>query len=56
MNLGGQALLNIILTKKKVDVENTLTIVNVQTCPLTKIRLEGSGSQGHNGLKDIEVF
>ncbi len=55
MNLSGRAF-KYHLDKQKLDLENTLTIVDDLALPLTKIRLRGSGSDaGHNGLKDIQA-
>ncbi len=54
MNLSGRAF-KYWLDKEKVQVENTLTVVDDLALPLDKIRLRSSGSSaGHNGLKDIE--
>ena len=54
MNLSGRAF-KYWMDKEKVDVENTLTIVDDLSLPLDKLRLRPSGSAaGHNGLKDIE--
>lgn len=56
MNLSGRAF-KYHLDKEKVDISNTLTIVDDLALPLTKIRLRGSGSDaGHNGLKDIQAI
>jgi PTH1 family peptidyl-tRNA hydrolase len=55
MNLSGRAF-RYWLEKEKIDVSNTLTIVDEIALPLQKIRLRPSGSHaGHNGLKDIEA-
>ena len=55
MNLSGRAF-KYHLDKEKVELENTLTIVDDIALPLTKLRLRGSGSDaGHNGLKDIQA-
>jgi PTH1 family peptidyl-tRNA hydrolase len=55
MNLSGRAF-KYYLDKEKIDIENTLTIVDDLALPLNKIRLRGSGSDaGHNGLKDIQT-
>lgn len=55
MNLSGRAF-KYYLDKEKIDLNNTLTIVDDLALPLTKIRLRGSGSDaGHNGLKDIQA-
>jgi PTH1 family peptidyl-tRNA hydrolase len=55
MNLSGRAF-KYYLDKEKIEVENTLTVVDDLALPLSKIRLRGSGSDaGHNGLKDIQA-
>ena len=55
MNLSGKAF-KYWMDKEKVDVENTLTIVDDLALPISKIRLRASGSDaGHNGLKDIQL-
>ena len=55
MNLSGKAF-KYWLDKEKVDIQNTLTIVDELALPLNKIRLRPSGSDaGHNGLKDIHA-
>jgi PTH1 family peptidyl-tRNA hydrolase len=44
------------MDKEKIELGNTLTIVDDLAIPLEKIRLRGSGSDaGHNGLKDIQL-
>ncbi len=54
MNLSGRAM-KYWLTKEKIEVENSLTIVDDLALPLTKLRLRKSGSDaGHNGLRDIQ--
>jgi PTH1 family peptidyl-tRNA hydrolase len=54
MNLSGKAF-KYYQDKEKVELENTLTIVDDLALPLSKLRLRGSGSDaGHNGLKDIQ--
>ncbi len=56
MNLSGRAF-KYWLDKSKVEVENTLTVVDDLALPLSKIRLRPSGSDaGHNGLKDIQAI
>lgn len=56
MNLSGRAF-RYYADKEKIDVENTLTIVDDLALPLSKLRLRGSGSDaGHNGLKDIQAI
>jgi PTH1 family peptidyl-tRNA hydrolase len=55
MNLSGKAF-KYYLDKEKIEIDNTLTIVDDLALPLSKIRLRGSGSDaGHNGLKDIQA-
>ncbi len=55
MNLSGKAF-KYWMDKEKVDIENTLTIVDELALPLSKVRLRASGSDaGHNGLKDIQL-
>lgn len=55
MNLSGKAL-KYWMDKEKVEINNTLTIVDELALPLSKLRLRGSGSDaGHNGLKDIQL-
>jgi PTH1 family peptidyl-tRNA hydrolase len=55
MNLSGRAF-RYWLEKEKIEVDNTLTIVDEIAIPLDKLRLRPSGSHaGHNGLKDIEA-
>lgn len=54
MNLSGKAF-KYWLDKERLDLENTLTIVDELALPLDKLRIRGSGSAGgHNGLKSIE--
>lgn len=54
MNLSGKAF-SYWLNKEKVNIKNTLTIVDDLALPLEKIRIRPSGSDaGHNGLKDIQ--
>jgi peptidyl-tRNA hydrolase, PTH1 family len=56
MNLSGRAF-RYWLDKEKIDVANSLTVVDDLALPLEKLRLRGSGSSaGHNGLKDIEAI
>ncbi|MFZ6023981.1 MAG: aminoacyl-tRNA hydrolase [Bacteroidota bacterium] len=55
MNLSGKAF-KYWMDKEKIEVDNTLTIVDDLALPLSKLRLRGSGSDaGHNGLKDIQL-
>jgi peptidyl-tRNA hydrolase, PTH1 family len=54
MNLSGKAF-KYWIDKEKVDLEQTLTIVDELALPLNKLRLRANGSHaGHNGLRDIE--
>ena len=54
MNLSGKAF-KYWLDKEKIELENTLTIVDELAIPLSKLRLRPGGSSGgHNGLADIE--
>ena len=55
MNLSGKAF-KYWMDKEKIEIENTLTIVDYLALPISKIRLRASGSDaGHNGLKDIQL-
>ena len=55
MNLSGKAF-KYWLDKEKLEIEQTLTIVDDLALPLNKVRMRGSGSDaGHNGLKDIQL-
>lgn len=55
MNLSGKAF-KYWMDKEKIEIKNTLTIVDDLALPLNKLRLRGSGSDaGHNGLKDIQL-
>ena len=55
MNLSGKAF-KYWMDKEKIEVENTLTIVDDLALPISKIRLRASGSDAeHNGLKDIQL-
>ena len=54
MNLSGRAM-KYWLDKEKIEIENSLTIVDDLALPLNKLRLRKSGSDaGHNGLRDIQ--
>lgn len=54
MNLSGRAV-KYWLDKEKINVENSLTVVDDIALPLNKLRLKKGGSDaGHNGLKDIQ--
>ena len=56
MNLSGKAF-SYWLNKEKIEIENTLTIVDDLALPLSKLRLRASGSDaGHNGLRDIQLM
>lgn len=56
MNLSGKAF-KYWMDKEKIEIENTLTIVDDLALPLNKLRLRPSGSDaGHNGLKDIQFM
>lgn len=56
MNLSGRAF-KYYLDREKIEIENTLTIVDDLALPLAKLRLRGTGSSaGHNGLKDIQAI
>jgi len=55
MNLSGRAF-KYYFDREKIELNNTLTIVDDLALPLSRIRLRGSGSDaGHNGLKDIQA-
>jgi PTH1 family peptidyl-tRNA hydrolase len=55
MNLSGKAF-KYWLDKEKIEIENSLTIVDDLALPIDKLRLRSSGSDaGHNGLKDIQL-
>lgn len=55
MNLSGKAF-KYWMDKEKIEIQNTLTIVDDLALPISKIRLRASGSDaGHNGLKDIQL-
>lgn len=55
MNLSGKAF-KYWMDREKIELSNTLTIVDDLALPLSKLRLRGSGSDaGHNGLKDIQL-
>ncbi|HNE93428.1 MAG TPA: aminoacyl-tRNA hydrolase [Chitinophagaceae bacterium] len=56
MNLSGKAF-RYWMEKEKVELENTLTIVDDLALPIEKIRLRAIGSDaGHNGLRDIQFM
>jgi PTH1 family peptidyl-tRNA hydrolase len=55
MNLSGKAF-KYWIDKEKIDIANTLTVLDDLALPLNKLRLRGSGTDaGHNGLKDIQL-
>ncbi|SJZ38613.1 aminoacyl-tRNA hydrolase [Sediminibacterium ginsengisoli] len=55
MNLSGKAF-KYWMDKEKVQLANTLTIVDDLALPINKLRLRPSGSDaGHNGLRDIQL-
>lgn len=54
MNLSGRSF-KYWQEKEKIDIQNSLTVVDDLALPLNKLRLRRSGSDaGHNGLKDIQ--
>lgn len=54
MNLSGKAV-KYWMDREKIEVENSLTIVDDLALPVSKLRLRKGGSDaGHNGLKDIQ--
>lgn len=54
MNLSGKAV-KYWADKEKIDLANTLVIVDEIALPLNKLRLRPSGSDaGHNGLKSLQ--
>ena len=54
MNLSGRAV-KYWLDKEKIDIQDSLTIVDDLALPLSKLRLRKGGSDaGHNGLRDIQ--
>ena len=56
MNLSGRAF-RYWMDHEKVELKNTLTVVDELALPLEKLRLRPSGSDaGHNGLKDIQAI
>ncbi|MBC7586714.1 MAG: aminoacyl-tRNA hydrolase [Chitinophagaceae bacterium] len=56
MNLSGKAF-KYWMDKEKIELQNTLTIVDDLALPLEKIRLRSTGTDaGHNGLKDIQLM
>jgi peptidyl-tRNA hydrolase, PTH1 family len=55
MNLSGKAF-KYWMDKEKIDISQTLTIVDDLALPLNKLRLRGTGTDaGHNGLRDIQL-
>jgi len=56
MNLSGKAF-KYWIDKEKIDIENSLTILDDLSLPIDKLRLRPNGSHaGHNGLRDIELM
>lgn len=56
MNLSGRAF-KYWMDKERIEIANTLTIVDDLALPLEKLRLRGNGTDaGHNGLKDIQLI
>ena len=55
MNLSGKAF-KYWMDKEKINIENTLTVVDDLSLPIEKLRLRKSGTHaGHNGLRDIQA-
>ena len=55
MNVSGKAF-KYWMDKEKIQLENTLTIVDDLALPIETLRLRPSGNDGgHNGLKDIQA-
>lgn len=55
MNLSGKAF-KYWQDKEKIEISNTLTIVDDLALPIAKLRLRPNGSDaGHNGLRDIQA-
>ena len=55
MNLSGKAF-KYWMDKEKIELANSLTIVDDLALPISKLRLRATGSDaGHNGLKDIQL-
>ena len=56
MNLSGRAI-KYWLDKEKIELQNSLTVVDDLALPLSKLRLRKKGSDaGHNGLRDIQAI
>ncbi len=56
MNLSGKAF-KYWMDKEKINIENSLTILDDLALPIDKLRLRSNGNHaGHNGLKDIELM
>ncbi|MGN7788153.1 aminoacyl-tRNA hydrolase [Niabella sp. 22666] len=54
MNLSGKAF-KYWIDKEKIPLENTFTILDDLSLPISKLRIRGSGSDGgHNGLRSIQ--
>ena len=55
MNLSGKAF-KYWMDKEKIELQNTLTIVDDLSLPIDKLRLRKAGTHaGHNGLRDIQA-
>lgn len=55
MNLSGKAF-KYWLDKEKIELENSLTILDDLALPIEKIRIRKTGTHaGHNGLRDIQA-
>ena len=55
MNLSGKAF-KYWMDKEKINIENTLTVLDDLSLPIEKLRLRKSGTHaGHNGLRDIQA-
>jgi len=56
MNLSGRAI-KYWLDKEKIELQNSLTVLDDLALPLSKLRLRKKGSDaGHNGLRDIQAI
>ena len=54
MNLSGKAV-KYWMDKEKIDLQNTLIVVDDVALPLSKVRIRAGGSDGgHNGLKSLQ--
>ena len=55
MNLSGKAF-KYWMDKEKIEIQNTLTIVDDLSLPIEKLRVRKAGTHaGHNGLRDIQA-